>query len=232
MTEGSTDERGAQSSGRPNGSIVGLSTNDPPTNGISRVGWLTSRCFGVILLLIAFIVGLSWLSEPRLMHPEFGEISRSSMIERPNIFEHAHYWGRRIIGLPTAERISLLRIGSAPLLWSTGGGRGKGYIYTFNPLLYKTPFWEFALTSQRRLQEVHPSDLPSIYYGMNDPRGTNTFGSDWEGHALRVPEGQIFFARVITNRSVVYVIRLAEQRAWPRGRMRVEYLTVTNQSDM
>jgi hypothetical protein len=144
------------------------------------------------------------------------------MAENPSVWQQAKYSFRKLLNLPTAERMWLLRIGAVPLQWSTGGVR-KGFIYTNDPLLNDTPLWEFALSPSADLMEVHRSDLPSDYFGMNDPRGSNVFGADWSGHAIRVPEGQVFFARLATNRAVVYLIRLAEQQ---KGRMRVEYVAV------
>jgi len=158
------------------------------------------------------------------MHPEFGEVYQSAMAEFPSAWQQVQYSFRKMIHLPTAERTWLLRIGDAPLQWSAGGGH-RGFIYANDPLLSKTPLWEFALSTRTRLAEVRRSDLPSDYVGMYDPRGTNVFGSDWNGYALRVPEGQLFFARVATNRALVYVIRLAEQ-GQKRESMRVEYVAV------
>jgi hypothetical protein len=49
-----------------------------------------------------------------------------------------------------------------------------------------------------------------------------------------VPDGQVFFARLVTNRSTVYVIQLGKWRAYEHsggnnGRIRVRYVVVTNQ---
>lgn len=184
-----------------------------------------SKSFWAALVLTGLIAGLFWFSLLRSAHPEFGRISRSSMAEQRSIWRKAPYYCRKMLGLPAAHRPSFLCIGSAPLEWS--GGPRKGFIYTNHPLLDDTPLWEFALSPHRRLEEVHPGDLPSEYYGMNDPRGTNAFGADWAGHALRVPAGQVFFARLVTNRSAVYVIRLARQG---NGWMRAEYVTAMTPS--
>ncbi len=189
-----------------------------------------SRRIFVAVVLTALAAGLLWFLQHASFHPEFGRISESSMAEQPSPWQAAQYFVQKKLGAPTAERIWLLRIGSTSLQWSTGGGPRKGFIYTNHPLLNNTPLWEFAFSPHKRLEEVCSRDLPSDYYGMNDPRGGNVFGTNWSGHAIRVPEGQIFFARVVTNRSTVYVIRLAEQGTGrTRGGMRVEYVTVTNQ---
>lgn len=149
------------------------------------------------------------------------------MAEHPSVFEAANYWFRQRVGLSVADRSTLLHIGGVPLQWSTGGGRGWGFIYLNHPLLNDTPLWEFALSQRRRLRDVSRPDLPSEFYGMNDSRGAQVFGADWSGHALRVPDGQVFFARAITNRSVLYVIRLGARKPGDtRGRMEAEYVTV------
>jgi hypothetical protein len=190
-----------------------------------------SRRLFVAAVLTVVAAGVVWYLQRGSFHPEFGRISESSMAEQPSPWQAAQYFVQRRLGALTAERIWLLRIGSTPLQWSSGGGPRKGFIYANHPLLNNTPLWEFALSPHTRLEEVHSRDLPSDYYRLNDPRGSNVFGTNWSGHAIRVPEGQIFFARVVTNRSTVYVIRLAEQGTGrSRGRMRVEYVTVTNRA--
>jgi hypothetical protein len=163
------------------------------------------------------------------VHPEFGRISESVMAERPSVWQQAKYSFRKLVHLPNEERMWLLSIGSTPLQWSSGGA-GKGFIYTNHPLLDDTPLWEFAFSQHSRLSDVHRTDLPSDYFGMHDARGSNVFGADWAGHAIRVPDGQVFFARLVTNRAVVYVVRLADRGIGEQsGRMRVEYVTVKQQ---
>ena len=105
------------------------------------------------------------------------------------------------------------------------------------------PLWEFALSSRKHLREVTGEDLQCEFYGMNDPRGTNVFGprytgpntrTAWEEHAIRVPDGQVFFARLVTNRSTIYVIQLGKWSYATNangahiGRIRAEYTVVTN----
>jgi hypothetical protein len=188
-----------------------------------------SKHLFAIFALVAVAAELLWFSHHQLLHPEFGRVSRTWMVEHPGVFEQARFSLRRRLGLPTADWIWLLRIGNAPLQWSTGGGRNKGYIYMNHPLLDDTPFLEFALIDRDRLREVCRSDLPSDFYGMNDPRGGSAFGADWKGHAMRVPDGQVFLARVVTNRSVVYAIQLGEQGLRnSRGWMQVDYVTIPN----
>ena len=103
----------------------------------------------------------------------------------------------------------------------------KGFIYLNHPLLDNTPYWEFALSSRGRLHEVTRSDVPSEFYGMNDPRGLLVFGQDWNGHTLRVPDGEVLFARVVTNRSIIYAVHVCQRPPGDkRGRMRVKYVRV------
>ena len=90
---------------------------------------------------------------------------------------------------------------------------------------HNEPLWEFALSPKRNLRDVTRADLRCEYYGLNDPRGQDKFGSDWYGTSIGVPEGQVLFARLITNRSVVYVIRLAkESGTQDKATMQIEYL--------
>jgi hypothetical protein len=72
----------------------------------------------------------------------------------------------------------------------------------------------------------------AIFTAKNDPRGTNVFGTNWGGSTIIVPEGQIFFARLVTNHSTVYIIRLAKQGGTQDlGTMKAEYMVVTNQAN-
>ena len=91
------------------------------------------------------------------------------------------------------------------------------------------PLWEFALTSKRHLSEITRADLHCVYYGMNDPHGADVFGEAWHGSSICVPEGQIFFARLISERSIVYAVCLAKQGGTEdRGTMHAEYRVFDN----
>ena len=94
------------------------------------------------------------------------------------------------------------------------------------------PFWEFALCPHKTLAEISNADLKREFYGVDDPRGTNVFGTNWMAYAIRVPERQVFLARMVTNRSVAYGIQLDAQQFLPAGtfeggRMRIRYVAVT-----
>lgn len=203
----------------------------PARVAVSRfVPFKRSKRFCAAVAFPAIVAALFLYLQRSLVHPEFGRISEATMVEHPSVLQQGQFSVRKMLGLPTADRTWLLRIASAPLQWSSGGGARKGFIYMNHPLLNDTPFWEFALSAHMRLAEVRRVDLPSDYYGMNDARGATAFGVNWRGHALQVPEGQVFFARLVTNRSVVYVVRLAEQGSGrTKGQMRVEYVAVSNQ---
>jgi RNA polymerase sigma factor (sigma-70 family) len=99
-----------------------------------------------------------------------------------------------------------LQVGASILGWSLGD-----WIYMINPLPPSEARWAFALTSRKRLEDVKPEDLQCEYYGMNDPRGSTVFGTNWSGHAIRVSQGQIFFARLLTDPLTVYVVQLAKR---------------------
>jgi hypothetical protein len=115
--------------------------------------------------------------------------------------------------------------------WNTPPNR-TGYIMMrdVRPTGGNRPLWEFALTSKRHLTEVTREDLRCEFYGMDDPRGTNVFGTAWYGSSILVPEGQVFFARLVSDRSVVYVVRLAKQDGTPdSATMQIEYRAFTKQ---
>jgi hypothetical protein len=123
-----------------------------------------------------------------------------------------------------------LVVGPSVLGWSLHSNEPRkhsGYIYMRDerPEGGNKPLWEFALTTKRQLSEVTPKDFSCPFYGMSDPRGPSEFGDAWaNGSAILVPEGQIFFARLVSDRSVIYVIRLAKQgSSVSGGTMRIEY---------
>ena len=147
------------------------------------------------------------------------------MSERPNAWAIA----RQFLGLTPDARF--LTIGSVPMEWSSTGNQ-RGYIYMNHPLLNSVPLWELAPSPCQRLADVRAADMLIEFYGMNDPRGSNVFGSNWAGHALCLPEGQILFARLVTNQSAVYAIHLARQGTGKsRGRLWVDYVSVTSQRE-
>lgn len=128
-----------------------------------------------------------------------------------------------------------LQIGPALLGWSLGG-----HIYMSNPNS-NDALWESALSTRKRLKDVRRDDLVSEFYGKNDPRGTNVFGGRyqgkfvrpaWEEHAIRVADDQVFFARLVTNRSSIYVVQLGEWQYFTNaagghnGRIRAAYVVV------
>jgi hypothetical protein len=130
-----------------------------------------------------------------------------------------------------------LQVGSSVLGWSSHANNStqrNGYIYMRDerPDGGNKPLWEFAMTTKRRLSDVTQDDLRCPFYGMDDPRGPNVFGDAWEdGTTILVPEGQVFFARLVADRSVIYVIRLTKQggSGSSRGTMRIEYRAFTGQ---
>lgn len=118
-----------------------------------------------------------------------------------------------------------LQVGAAILGWSSHSGQ-DGYIYMrdVQPSGKNQPLWEFALTPKRQFSEVNRDDLKCEFYGMNDSRGSEVFGTAWDGATILVLEGQVFFARLISNRSTIYVIKLAKQKGEAgRSTMQIEY---------
>jgi hypothetical protein len=128
-----------------------------------------------------------------------------------------------------------LQVGPSVLGWSSHDNEHhNGYIYMRDerPEGGNKPLWEFALTAKRRLSAVTQDDLRCQFYGMGDPRGAKVFGDAWtDGSSILVPEGQIFFARLVSDRSAIYVIRLAKQGGPVSGpaTMRIEYRIFTGQ---
>ena len=117
------------------------------------------------------------------------------------------------------------QVGSKTLGWNSHGNR-DGYIYMRDaePSGNNQPLWEFALTPKRHFYEISRNDLEGEFYGMNDMRGAQVFGAAWEGAAILVPKGQMFFARLISNPSTVYVVKLAKQTGHAgRCTIQVEY---------
>ena len=116
-----------------------------------------------------------------------------------------------------------LRVGPAMLGWSTAS-KTNGYIYMRDMFGSTNALWDFALTTNKSLSNVKREDLQCTYYGLDDPRGSNEFGAAWFKDAIRVPEGQIFFARLVTNQSVVYAIKLAHQEIVSNeGKVQIRY---------
>lgn len=112
----------------------------------------------------------------------------------------------------TRPRQDGFQIGPARLGWSMHT-KNDGYIYLRDMFGGgNKPLWGIAITKKTRLSEVNRKDLQCIYYGLDDSRGTNVFGSAWDGYAVLLPKGRIFFARLVTNPSVVYAIQLADQK--------------------
>jgi hypothetical protein len=189
-----------------------------------------SRKVVLVFFVVAAVVGgfiflVRWANGPVAKHPEFGTIYTATMSEGymdkgpQTIWQKAEALVRKLfqpVGEPAPSK-SGLQVGSALLGWSLHGnspGSRDGWIYLREMVPRSTganpALWEIALSTKRRLADVSSTDLNTEFYGMNDPRGGNVFGTDWNGSAFVVPEGQVLFARLVTNRSVVYVIRLAK----------------------
>ena len=193
-------------------------------------------CMALLVALAVFAVFLLWPHDDS--RRGFGPLIDAQISESPKdtqtALQKADATVRESLRLP--ERASPDRyftIGGAPLEWSIHHNSPPdrdGYIYMNHPLLNNTPLWEFAISTRTSLRGVTRDDLRCEFYGMGDPRGSQTFGTNWGGHTILVPEGQVFFARLMTNRTVVYVIHLLRQSGssdW--GTMRIQYFPVTNQ---
>jgi hypothetical protein len=118
-----------------------------------------------------------------------------------------------------------LQIGPATLGWSSHGEQdGFVYMRDVQPGGNNQPLWEFAPTPKQHFSEITRNDLKCEFYGMNDPRGSQIFGTAWDGSAVLIHEGHMFFARLASNPSTVYVIRLAKQSGHAgRCTIQIEY---------
>lgn len=212
---------------------------------------VTNRKCVVLALLVMVVGGLVWLGSRHPAHPEFGRIYAAEMVET-----HTDNWQTRWergeaalrgwLHLPQRQAPPQygLQIGPALLGCSLGG---HIYMDAPEPSAHNAPRWELALSAHSRLEEVTREDLQCEFYGVNDPRGTKVFGprysgpapvtrTAWEEHAIQVPDSQMFFARLVTNRSIVYVIQLGKWQYFTNaagarnGRIRAQYVRVEEQS--
>lgn len=205
-------------------------------------------------VIAVLLGGVTWRAICEDVHPEFGPIYSAEMIEgHAGNWDAASQWQthwekgeatlRRWLGMRQHRAPSQhgLPIGPALLEWSLGG-----HIYMTDPQPPFEPCWELALSRCAHLAQVKREDLKCDFYGVNDPRGFSVFGpryqgpntrTAWEEHAIRVPDGQVFFARLVTNRSTVYVIQLGtwryftNQNGVPIGRISVKYARVDEVAD-
>jgi len=195
----------------------------------------------VVLAGAGMLVG--WFIFSSLRHPEFGKIYHAEMIESGGGDSWQTGWEKKESAVRKFFRVKQreappqrgLQIGPALLGWSLGG-----HIYMSNPSPDNSndPLWEFSLSERKSLEEVTREDLKVEYYGKDDPRGEKVYGLSttgskdgprWGGHAIKVPDGQVFLARLVTNRSVIYVVQLGEWSYTKNvngahiGRIRAEY---------
>ena len=198
----------------------------------------------LVLLIIAILFIAAWLVRRASVHPQFGLIQITGMAMR-SPYPPLTLWQKAEICVRSWLRLQQrygsksdygLQVGTNVLGWSYRNNvpnNRDGYIYMCDvrPKADNGPLWEFALSNKQHLRDVTREDLRCEFYGMNDPRGTNVFGSAWRGRTIIVPEGQIFFARLETNRSVVYVVRLAKQHGVPKedwATMKTEYVVAND----
>jgi len=198
-----------------------------------------------MLLAILLASAWLWLYRRNWVHLEFGPIHvaeiSESYADTQSVLRQGEALVRQWLRLPPRQWQSKegydvgLPIGPAVLGWSMRNNRPPrrdGYIYMVDPRpkAGDAPLWEFALNPKRRLRDVTREELNCEFYGKNDPRGTNAFGTNYTGRTLIVPEGQVFLARLVTNRAMVYAVRLASQGGSPsRGTMRAEFVEVKGQ---
>ena len=110
---------------------------------------------------------------------------------------------------PAPTGINLL-IGQTPMWWSAGGAAG-GYLYC--DLLSSTQLlWQFAPCDKTNLIDVMPQDFLTTFVSQGDKtNGLAAFGTNWLRHGIRVRQGQIILARLVSDPAQVYALEIAEQ---------------------
>lgn len=127
-----------------------------------------------------------------------------------------------LLGIPeNLDAHRYVSLGGSPFQID-GAGSNSAWFYLNHPKLNNQPQWELALSSRKSLGDVKREDLLCRFYQMGDPDGTATFGSDWRGHAVRIPEGGVAFVRPMTNHSVSYAVELLRVDRGRGVRPRVE----------
>jgi hypothetical protein len=163
-------------------------------------------------------------------HPELGRIYQTRFNEKAEGFETIT---RPVVNFlfkdPAASvgTAGCMRLGQTFLLWSSASNtptQKTGYLYFGEQPL--KPKWEFAPSRHTSLMDVKPQDLDCEFYTKRDARGREVFGDTWRTNCLYVAEGQVLFARAISDPSVIYVIQFAQQRGGDRvnGSILIKYL--------
>ena len=92
------------------------------------------------------------------------------------------------------------------MLWSAGG-----YLYC-HLLSSPQPLWQFASCNKTNLSDVMPQDFLTTFVSMGDKtNGVAAFGTNWLKHAIRVRQGQIILARLVSDPEQVYALEITEQ---------------------
>ena len=94
--------------------------------------------------------------------------------------------------------------------WSAGGG-ADGYVY-FAQENSTQLLWQIAPCSKTNLLDLIPQDFLTTFVSQKDKtNGLAAFGTNWLGHAIRVRQGQIILARLVSDPVQVYALEFAEQ---------------------
>ncbi len=145
---------------------------------------------------------------------ESGERVEKSVSVFTTAMDEGFFRSESVEGL--AHRQYGMRVGPELLQWS---------MQIFNPPHTRTgyaymnavngePLWEFApYEGDGNLLSISRNDPPMEFIGIGDPRAPEVFGErlGQRNHTVIVSEGDILFARLITDPDTVYAIRFAEQ---------------------
>jgi len=153
-----------------------------------------------------------------LVHPVFGEAHETVAVDdHPVVVFSVRDQIKGKLGLgapppspPAALKRTNLLIGPNPMWWSAGGTAG-GYLYC-ELISSPQPLWQFAPSDKTNLSDVMPQDFITAFVSKGDKtNGLAAFGTNWLKHGIRVRQGQIILARLVSDPACVYALEIAEQ---------------------
>jgi hypothetical protein len=179
------------------------------------IAFLAVACTAVILVLLqppttsqsAQILPPVSEKSAYLVHPVFGEAHKTVAVDEqlkaPSFLAQIlSNIGLRAAQAPMPKRTNLL-IGETPMLWSSAGNAG-GYLYC-HLLSSREMIWQFAPCNRTNLGEVMPVDFLTTFVSTGDNKnGVAAFGTNWLKHDVRVRQGQILLARLVSDAAQVY----------------------------
>lgn len=207
-----------------------MDTQIRPQRKIILVLWLLGIAFAALVCTVVVLILLRQSltmkqsvqhappisAEPlHLLHAVFGEAHKTVAVDEGSppvgglsVWDQIKYnlgLGAPPSPPPAATRANLL-IGQTPMWWSAGG-------YLYSDLLSSSQqLWQFAPCNKTNLSEVMPQDFLTTFVSMGDKtNGPAAFGTNWLKHGIRVRQGQIILARLVSDPAQVYALEITEQ---------------------